>query len=139
MSEAVLSPTSYARRLGRLAGLGLVAAVASALATTLVAVVLEALGADYEVDEGTIPVAGFGSITFFFCLVGLVVAAVLLRWSPNPVRHFVQVAAVLTALSLVPPVLWGHGPGTVLGLVVLHLVAAAVMVTATTRILRRVA
>ena len=136
MSEAVLSPTSYARRLGRLAGLGLVAAVASALATTLVAVVLEALGADYEVDGGTIPVAGFGSITFFFCLVGLVVAAVLLRWSPAPARHFLQVAAVLTAISLVPPVLWGRDVGTTLALVVLHLVPAVVMVPSVVRLLR---
>ena len=136
MSEAVLSPTSYARRLGRLVGLGLVAAMASALATTLVAVVLEALGADYEADGGTIPGAGFGSITFFFCLVGLVVAAVVLRWSPDPARHFLQVATVLTALSLVPPVLWGRDVGTTLALVVLHLVPAVVMVPSVVRLLR---
>jgi hypothetical protein len=139
MSAVVETRPRLGARLARLVGLGLVAAVAAAVVTTLVAALLKALGADFEVDGGAIPVAGFGSITFMFSVVGVVLAAVLLRWSPRPADHFLRVAVVLTALSLVPPVLWGHGAGTILALVVLHLVAAAVMVSATVRILRRLA
>ena len=131
-------PTRFGARLGRLVAAGLLAAVGAAVATVVVAAGLSALGADFEVDGGAIPIAGFGSITFLFSVVGIVIAAVLLRFSTRPDQRFLTVAVVLTALSLVPPVLWGHGAGTVLALVVLHLVAAGVMVPALVRVLRRV-
>ncbi|WP_207208638.1 DUF6069 family protein [Nocardioides oleivorans] len=138
MSATTVARTGFGSRLGRLVAAGLLAAVGAAVATVLVAVLLEALGADFEVDGGAIPVAGFGSITFLFSVVGIVIAALLLRFSADPDRRFLTVAVVLTALSLVPPVLWGHGAGTVLALVVLHLVAAGVVVPALVRVLRRV-
>ncbi|SEB78761.1 hypothetical protein SAMN04489844_1060 [Nocardioides exalbidus] len=138
MSATTLAPSGFASRLGRLVAAGLLAALVAAVVTAAVAALLEALGADFEVDGGAIPIAGFGSITFLFSVVGVMVAAVLLRFSARPEQWFVTIAVVLTAASLVPPVLWGHGAGTVLALVVLHLVAAGVMVPALVRVLRRV-
>ena len=75
-------------------------------------------------------------MTGFFSLVGVVLAAALLRWSARPAERFVRTTVALTAVSLVPPVLSGAGAATVVTLVALHLVAAAVMVPALARSLR---
>ena len=94
------------------------------------------VGADFEVDGGDVPVAGIGTITFLAASVGVLLAVAVRRWSPRPAELFVRVAVVLTAVSQVPPLLWGHGAGTVVALVALHLLAATVMITATARRLR---
>ena len=133
MSDATLVRTTYAAQLRRLAATGLLATVVAMVVTALAAALLKALGVDFVVDGGEIPVAGFASITGLFSVVGIVIAAALLRWSARPAEHFVRIALALTALSLVPPVLWGSGAGTVAGLIVLHLVAAAVMIPALAR------
>ena len=136
MTATTQTATAFGARLGGLLGLGLLASVAAAVATVLAAVAMQALGADYAVDGGEIPVGGFGSVAFGCSVVGLVLAAALLRWSARPDHRFLQVAVGLTALSLVPPVLWGRDIGTTLALVVLHLVAAVVMVPSVVRLLR---
>ena len=69
-------------------------------------------------------------------LVGVALAAALLRWTGRPADLFVRIAAGLTALSLVPPVLWAEGAATAITLVVLHLLAAAVMIPSLARGLR---
>ncbi len=105
----------------------------------LVAALARAAGVDFEVPEGgeTIPLSGFAVVTGFFSLVGVVLAAALLRWSAHPAERFVQAAVSLTAISLVPPLLSGAAAATIAALVVLHLVAAAVMIPALARGLRR--
>ncbi|GEM00336.1 DUF6069 family protein [Cellulomonas terrae] len=137
-TEVAVGRTRYGSRLRRLAGTGLLATVAAMAATTLGAASARALGVDFEVPDGgpTIPLAGFASVTGMFSVVGVVIAAALLRWSAHPARRFVQTAVTLTVLSLVPPVIAGADVATTITLVGLHLVAAAVMIPSLARSLR---
>ncbi|TDC86056.1 DUF6069 family protein [Actinomadura sp. 7K507] len=130
--------TSRNRRLRGLAGTGFIATLAAMLATTLVAALAQAVGVDFEVPDGgeTIPLSGFAVVTGFFSMVGVVIAVALLRWSTRPAGRFVWTAVSLTAISLVPPFLSGANTGTVLTLLVLHLVTAAVMIPTLARSLR---
>ncbi|MEV1018112.1 DUF6069 family protein [Micromonospora sp. NPDC049801] len=130
-----VSATPYrTHRLLGLVGVGLVATVAAMATTTLAAALAGAAGVDFEIPEGgeVIPVAGFAVVTGVFSVVGVVLAVVLGRFSARPADRFLWTAVVLTAISLVPPFLCGAAPVTVVALVVLHLVAAAVMVPALT-------
>ena len=126
-------------RFRRLAVTGVVATLAAMTATTLGAALARAAGVDFAIPDGgddAIPLGGFTVVTGFFSLVGVVIAAVLLRWSARPAERFVWTAAALTALSLAPPFLVGAAVTTSVTLVALHLVAAAVMIPALTRCLR---
>ncbi|MDW3847957.1 DUF6069 family protein [Micromonospora sp. BRA006-A] len=123
----------------RLAVTGLVATIAAMVVTTLAAALARAGGVDFEIPDGdgeTIPLGGFAVVTGFFSLVGVVIAAALLRFSARPARRFVWTAVSLTALSMVPPLIAGGDAATTIALVGLHLVAAAVMIPALTRSLR---
>ncbi|QIG43697.1 hypothetical protein G5V58_13835 [Nocardioides anomalus] len=119
----------------RLLGLGVLAAVAAAVVTTLVAALAGALGADLAVPDGEerIPLAGVGTMTVVLSLVGVGLALALRAWSARPARVFLVVTAVLTAVSLVPPLLAGGDAATTVTLVGLHLLAAAVVVPVLTR------
>ncbi len=130
--------TSDTHRLRRLAGTGFIATLAAMVATTLAAALAQAVGVDFEVPDGgeTIPLPGFAVVTGFFSVVGIVIAAALLRWSARPAERFVWTAVTLTALSLVPPLLSGADTATITALIGLHLVAAAVMIPALARSLR---
>lgn len=56
---------------------------------------------------------------------------------PTPTEYqALQTTVSLTAISLIPPVLWGSGGATATALIVLHLVAAMVMIPTLTRSLR---
>ena len=124
----------------RLAVTGLTATLAAMVATTLAAALARAAGVDFEVPEGggeTIPLSGFAVVTGFFSLVGVALAAALLRWSARPAERFVRAAVTLTVISLVPPFLSGASSTTAAALVGLHLVAASVMIPALARGLRR--
>ena len=109
---------------------GLAAVIAAALGTMLVAAVLKAFGADYDVVAGEKPIPpwGFATATLFFAVIGLGIAAALRRWSRRPRTRFVQVTVFLTALSLVPPFINDADAGTAAALVVLHLTAAAIAI-----------
>jgi hypothetical protein len=122
--------TGHTHRLRRLAGTGFVATVAAMVATVLAAALAQAVGVDFEVPDGgeTIPLPGFAVVTGFFSVVGIVLAAALLRWSARPAERFVQTAVMLTAISLVPPLLSGADTATTTALLGLHLVAAMVMI-----------
>ena len=120
----------------RLLDRGLLATIAAMAATAAGAALARAFGVDLEVQGGeTIPVSGVAAVTGFFSIVGLVLAAVLDRWSGDPTTWFLRVSVGLTAVSLVPPLLAAAGPGTAVTLVVLHLVAAAVVIPTLTRAL----
>lgn len=75
-------------------------------------------------------------VTGIFSVVGVVTAAAFLRWSGRPGLRFVRTAVALTLLSLVPPLLLGNGAATVVALVGLHVLAAAVMIPVLARRLR---
>ena len=128
-ARVVAEPTSY-HRLRRLAITGLLATPAAMAATTLAAALARAAGVDFEVPEGgeAIPLPGLAVVTGFFSIVGIVIAAALLRWSARPAQRFVWTAVPLTAISLVPPLLSGADTATITALVGLHLVAATVMI-----------
>ncbi|MCP3785599.1 DUF6069 family protein [Micromonospora sp. A3M-1-15] len=130
--------TSRTHRFRRLAVTGLIATLAAMVATTLAAALAQAVGVDFEVPDGgeTIPLPGFAVVTGFFSVVGVVIAAALLRWSARPAQRFVWTALSLTAISLVPPVVAGADTATTGTLLGLHLVAAAVMIPTLTRSLR---
>ncbi|WP_089156209.1 DUF6069 family protein [Micromonospora sp. NBS 11-29] len=130
--------TARSRPFRRLVGVGLLATLAAVVATTLGAALARALGVDFEVPDGgeTIPLPGFAVVTGLFSIVGVVIAAALLRWSARPAERFRWTAVSLTAVSLVPPFLVGAAAATVVALLVLHLVPAAVMIPALTRSLR---
>ncbi|MFJ1542889.1 DUF6069 family protein [Micromonospora chalcea] len=124
----------------RLAVTGVVATLVAMTATTLGAALARAAGVDFAIPDGgdeAIPLGGFTVVTGFFSLVGVVIAAVLLRFSARPAARFVWTAVALTALSLAPPFLVGAAATTSVTLVALHLVAAAVMIPALTRSLRQ--
>ena len=127
-----------AGRLRGLAGTGLVATLAAMVATTLSAALARAVGVDFEIPDGgeSIPLPGFAVVTGFFSVVGIVIAAALLRWSARPAERFVRTAVTLTAISLVAPLLSGATTATTTALLGLHLVAATVMIPALARSLR---
>lgn len=122
----------------RLARTGLLAVVGAAVATAAVAAAAKAAGVDLAVEgsDETIPVSGIAVVTGGFTIVGVVIAAALQRWSARPADLFLRTAGSLTALSLVPPILWGADRATVVTLVCLHLVAAAVAIPVLVRGLR---
>jgi len=126
------------RRLRGLAGTGFIATLAAMAATTLAAALAQAVGVDFEIPDGgeTIPLPGFAVVTGFFSVVGIVIAAALLRWGARPARRFVQTAVALTVVSLVPPLIAGANTATSTALIGLHLVAATVMIPALARSLR---
>ena len=130
--------TGHTHRLRRLAITGFVATLAAMVATTLAAALAQIVGVDFEVpDHGeTIPLSGIAVVTGFFSVVGVAIAAALLRWSARPVERFVRTAVTLTAISLVPPLLSGADTATITALVGLHLVAATVMIPTLARSLR---
>ena len=143
MSEAAVVPDAsphLVRRphsLRRLVVTGSAAAIAAVAATTLTAASARAVGIDLEVTGGeAIPVSGVAVVTGFFSVVGVLIAAAFFRWSARPAERFVWTASSLTAISLVPPLLWGQDGTTAGALVVLHVVAASVMIPVLTRNLR---
>ena len=94
--------TSHTHRLRGLAVSGLLATLAAMVATTLAAALARAVGVDFEIPDGgeAIPLSGFAVVTGFFSVVGIVMAAALLRWSARPAERFVWTAVSLTAISL---------------------------------------
>ncbi|WP_067500590.1 DUF6069 family protein [Actinoplanes sp. TFC3] len=123
---------------GRLAVAGLIATLVAMVATTGAAALAKAAGAGFGIPDGaeSIPLPGFAVVTGFCCLAGTAIALALLRWSDRPAQRFVGTAVPLTVLSLIPPLLSGGNAVTIVALVGLHLVSAAVMIPALARNLR---
>jgi len=138
VEDPTSSRTSYARRLRKLAVTGFIATLAAMLATTLAAVLAQAVGVEFVVSHGgeLIPLSGIAVMTGSFSVVGVVMAAALLRWSTRPAELFVWTAVTLTAISFVPPLLSGARAATITALMGLHLVAATVMIPTLSRSLR---
>ena len=78
--------SGYAHRLRTLAGVGFTATLSAMVVAILAAALAQAAGVDFEVPDGgaTIPLSGFAVVTGFFSVVGIVIAAALLRWSAYP-------------------------------------------------------
>ncbi|HYJ70425.1 MAG TPA: DUF6069 family protein [Nocardioidaceae bacterium] len=128
----VSATTQHQRR--RLVAPGLAAAVAAAVATTLVAVISKGAGVDFADSSGEeIPLFAFAQLTLTFSLIGLAVAAGIRRWGKRPATTFLRTALALTAISLVPPFLIGLDLASSACLVVAHLTAAAIVIPTLTR------
>lgn len=134
----VSGKTSHTHRLRGLAATGFIATLEAMVATTLAAALAQAFGVDFKIPDGgeTIPLSGFAVVTGFFSVVGIVIAVALLRWSTRPAERFVWTAVSLTVVSLVPPLVSEANTATITALLVLHLVAAAVMIPTLARGLR---
>jgi hypothetical protein len=116
---------------------GLFATLAATAATTAAAAAAMAVGVDFEMPGGErIPLPGFATVTGVFSTVGVLIALALRRWSTRPATWFLRTTVTLTGLSLVPPVVSGADAATSTALVVLHLVAASLMIPTMVRRLR---
>jgi peptidoglycan/LPS O-acetylase OafA/YrhL len=87
----------------------------------------------FEVEGEMIPLAGFAQMTFLGAVIGGALLAVLNRRSRSAGRRFLQAAVALTALSCVPSVTWPDDTATKLALVMLHILAAAIVVPSLVR------
>lgn len=103
-------------------GSGLVTVVAGAVVTTLVALGLQAVGIGLEIDGESIPVLAFAQMVALGGVIGIVLARHLGRTA------YVRTTVTLTALSCVPSLALADTVGDKLGLVLTHLVAAAIIV-----------
>ena len=102
--------------------------LAAAAAVTAVAAAAHAAGASLEVQGEMIPLAGIAQMVFIGAVIGGLLLAALNRRSDDARRRFLQVTAVLTALSCVPSVALPDDVATKATLVALHLLAAAIIV-----------
>jgi hypothetical protein len=137
MSTSLNTTRSAARTaapsLGSLAKAGLAATVVATAATMTVAAVGHAAGISLDMAGEPVPVAGFGTLTALFSLIGLALAAGLARWAKTPQRIFVRTTIVLTVLSFVPDLLSDTAPATKALLMSTHVVAAAIVIPAIAR------
>ncbi|MGA5303034.1 DUF6069 family protein [Nucisporomicrobium flavum] len=129
----VATTTENTSNLGASALTGAVAIAAASVATMAVAAGGHAVGISLDVAGAPIPVAGFGTLTALFSVVGLILAAVLSRTARHPRRAFVRTTVVLTVLSFVPDVIVDAAPATKALLMLTHLVAAAIVIPAVAR------
>ena len=102
-----------------------VAAVGGA-ATTVAAAIMRAAGVHLAAG-GRIPGAAFAQFTFVGALLGGLLVAVLNRCSAHPRRRFVQIAVAVVALSCVAPAAAGDDVPSKIGLIAIHLLAAAII------------
>jgi uncharacterized protein DUF6069 len=101
---------------------GVTTAVIAAVVTTALAAAFHAVGAPLEVDGEPIPVFAFAQMVLLGGIIGIVLARHTRRTT------FLRAIVVLTALSCVPSIALGTSVGDKLGLVLTHLVAAAIVV-----------
>jgi hypothetical protein len=108
---------------------GVTAAVVAAMATTVLAAVASAAGVSFADKSGaSIPIAGFAQLTLIFSLVGVGIAATMARKARRPRSTFVRTAVALTALSFVPDLTFGFDASSAATLIMLHTVAALIVV-----------
>jgi hypothetical protein len=114
---------------------GLAATVAGAAVTALVAAVARAADVPLEVASSSdaapeaIPVSGVAVLVVICGIVGVVMALGTNRWATRPARAFVVATTVLTAVSLVTPLIAENATtATRVVLELTHLVAAAIII-----------
>ena len=105
----------------------------AAVGTTAAAAVAHAAGVPFEIDGEMIPLAGFAQMTVLGAVLGGLIAAALNRYTVEPRRWFVRIAAVLTVLSCVPSVAFPPDVATKAILVTTHVLAALIIVPALAR------
>ena len=101
---------------------GLATGVVAAVVVTAVAGVFQAAGHTLSVVDGPIPLASFVQMVLLSTVIGIVIARHTSRTT------FYRVTVALTVLSFVPDLAWGDGFVSKAGLVLTHVVAAAIIV-----------
>jgi hypothetical protein len=101
---------------------GLATGFVAAVAATAVAAVFQAAGHALSVTDGAIPVLAFAQMVLLSTVVGIVIARHTSRTT------FYRVTVALTVLSCVPDVALGDGALSKAGLMLTHVVAAAIIV-----------
>jgi hypothetical protein len=112
---------------------GSAATVTAAVATTLTAAAGEAVGISTAVSGTPIPAYGFAVLTAIFSVLGLVIAVALRRFARRPRTAWLRTTVALTVLSFVPDVLADAAVATKILLMLTHVVAAAIVITAVAR------
>jgi len=101
---------------------GLATGVVGAVAASAVAAAFQAAGHQLAVTDGPIPVLAFAQMVLLSTVVGTVIARHTSRTT------FYRAAVALTVLSCVPDAALGDGVVSKAGLMLTHLVAAAIIV-----------
>ena len=127
-----IAPTAVTttRTSGRFARAGLVAGVCGAVANLAVVAIAHASDVSFEVKGEAIPLVAFPQMTLLAAVIGVGLAAVLVRRARRPRAVFLTVTIALSALSLLPPVLVQTDTATRLVLELTHLLAAFVIIPA---------
>jgi uncharacterized protein DUF6069 len=101
---------------------GLATGAVAAVAATAVAAAFQAAGQTLAVTDGAIPLAAFAQMVLLSAVVGIVIARHTSRTT------FYRVAVALTVVSCVPDAALGDGFVSKAGLMLTHVVAAAIIV-----------
>jgi hypothetical protein len=101
---------------------GLVTVLAGAAVTAVLALALQTAGLDLAVDGESVPWFAFAQMVALGGLIGIVLARHVGRTT------FLRTTVALTALSCVPSIALGDTVADKLGLVLTHVVAAAIIV-----------
>lgn len=126
---------------GRIVRAGVIAAIAASVATVIVYLIASAVGAIPDDLPEAAELVGISSIVVA-CVITITVATVAFwiftRFSENPVKNFVILAAIVFMTSLSSPFsINGASAGLITSLLVMHVVAAGVVVLVFTRLGRR--
>jgi hypothetical protein len=133
VTTAIGVPNTTARPASSLRRTTLTVGVGAAAVTTAVAAGLDAAGVSFAIDGESIPMAGFAQMTLLGTVIGGLLLSQLNRRSSAARTRFIQVTALLTALSCLPSVALPDDFASKIALVVTHLVAAAIVVPALVR------
>lgn len=112
----------------RLVRRGALAGAAATVCTTAMAAIARAADVSLKVDGAAIPIAAFALWTLVGAALGVLMARLL-----RARRRFRVVTAVLTGLSLIPPIALPDDSATTMVLVAAHLLAAAIIIPTLSR------
>ncbi len=123
MTAITASTTRHTESASRVSwGSGLATGAIAAVAVTAVVVALRAVGVPLDVEGEQIPLFGFAQMVLLATVIGIVMARHLSR------ATFLRATVALTVLSCVPDLTVDTGTATRIGLVLTHLVAAAIVI-----------
>ena len=135
LTPTTLTPTipmpaaaDQVRTAGRFARAGLAAGFAAAVANLAVAVVAHQADVTLAIKGEEFPLFAFPQVTLMAAVIGIGLAALFTRRARKPRHTFVVTTVVLTAVSLVPPVVVDATIATKLVLELTHIVAALIII-----------
>jgi hypothetical protein len=124
------SAAETTRTTGRFARAGLVAGLGAAVVNLVVVAIARGLDVTFGVRGEAIPPVAFPQMTLFAAVIGVGLAAGLVRWAGRARSVFLTVTIGLTALLVLPPLLVQTDTATRIALELTHLVAACIVIPA---------